>query len=191
MTPVLNWVYFNDKHKSWRTGGNKNKQSTSWSLHLRNNLCDLGVVPRFCQPLRDCRRQKGSLKTTHLPTYGARGWRMFFRTDSMLVCLLALISDVKLDPAFQIAQLVIWKNSWKTFLSHTTGTQHVNRFLPPWTSPISTFLFFLSNSKLLSSILNFSPLFKSRKYHNTYQVTPFLFYFYFFSVLIFVFLKYS
>lgn len=97
MTPVLNWVYLNGKHKSWRTGDNKNEQSTSWSLHLQNYLWDLRAVARFCQALRDCR---WSWKTTHLPTNGVRSWRMFFGTDSLLVCLLTFILDVKLGPAF-------------------------------------------------------------------------------------------
>lgn len=81
-------------------GDNKNEQSTSWSLHLWNYLWDLRAVARFCQALRDCRWEKGSWKTTHLPTNGVRSWRMFFGTDSLLVCPLTFILDVKLDPTF-------------------------------------------------------------------------------------------
>lgn len=181
MTPALSWVYFNDKHKSWRTGDNKKKQSTSWSLHLRNNQWDLGTVARFYQALRDCRWEKGSLKVTHLPTNGARSWTMFFGTDSLLVCLPAFISDVKLDPASWWFEktLARYSSPIQLTLSMWTGSFHPQCLQYFFLILIQNCFPFFSTS---------TPLFKSRKYHDIYQVTQFLF---IYVVLIFVFLKCS
>lgn len=169
MAPAPNWVYFNNKHKRWRTGDNKNKQSTSWSWHLIKNLQELA---RFCQPLRDCRWEKGSLIPTYLPTNGARSWRMFFDSAGLPA---SIYFRCKSGPSI----LVIWKNSWKIFLSRTIDTQHVNRFLPSWMSPLSTFLLLKVTQNCFSLFSTFTLLFKSRKYHNIYQVTSPLFKFFF------------
>lgn len=125
-------------------------------------------MTRFYQPLRDCRCEKGSWKITYLPTNGARSWRMFFGTDSLLVCLLTFISDVKLDPVSSWFEktLARYSSPIQLTLSMRTGSFHPQCLQ-------SFFFKLIQNCFPLFSTCT-SP-FKSRKYNNIYQVTQFLF----------------